>query len=108
MNSDDRIVPVSPDCWVRFQPATGSEIQRAPTTVEEAAKASKYIETENCIEGFNQPTYRGLRINGQRVATWSSQLGWSGGWPARCGVDPLTKTRLAKFGSKIGQVWKQI
>jgi hypothetical protein len=28
--------------------------------------------------GFNQPTYRGMRINGQRVATWSSQHGWSG------------------------------
>ena len=77
MNSDDRIVPVSPDCRVRFQPATGSEIQRAPTTVEQAAKASKYIETENCIEGFN-PTYRGMRVNGVRVATWSSQHGWSG------------------------------
>jgi hypothetical protein len=27
-NSDGRIVPVSPDCRVRFQPATGSEITR--------------------------------------------------------------------------------
>jgi hypothetical protein len=35
-------------------------------------------EIEDFIEGFNQPTYRGLRINGQRVATWSSQHGWSG------------------------------
>jgi hypothetical protein len=33
---------------------------------------------EDFIEGFNQPTYRGMRINGQRVATWSSQHGWSG------------------------------
>ena len=30
------------------------------------------------IEGFNQPTYRGMRINGVRVATWSSSHGWSG------------------------------
>jgi hypothetical protein len=29
------------------------------------------------IEGFNQPTFRGIRINGQRAATWSSQHGWS-------------------------------
>jgi hypothetical protein len=29
-------------------------------------------------EGFNQPTYRGMRVNGVRVATWSSQHGWSG------------------------------
>jgi hypothetical protein len=35
-------------------------------------------EIEDFIEGFNQPTYRGMRINGQRVATWSSQHGWFG------------------------------
>jgi hypothetical protein len=26
----------------------------------------------------NQPTYRGMRVNGVRVATWSSRDGWSG------------------------------
>jgi hypothetical protein len=26
-------------------------------------------EIEDFIEGFNQPTYRGMRINGQRVAS---------------------------------------
>jgi hypothetical protein len=35
-------------------------------------------EIEDFIEGFNQSTYRGMRINGQRLATWSSQHGWSG------------------------------
>jgi hypothetical protein len=35
-------------------------------------------EIEDFLEGFNQPTYRGMRINGQRVATWSSEHGWSG------------------------------
>jgi hypothetical protein len=35
-------------------------------------------EIENFLEGFNQPTYRGMRVNGVRVATWSSQHGWSG------------------------------
>ena len=35
-------------------------------------------EIEDFIEGFNQPTSRGMRINGQRVATWSSQHGRSG------------------------------
>ena len=39
--------------------------------------------------GFNQPTYRGVRINGQRVATWSSRDGWSQGYKARCGVAPM-------------------
>jgi hypothetical protein len=32
-------------------------------------------------EGRAQPTYRGMRINGQRVATWSSQHGMSGSKP---------------------------
>ena len=27
------------------------------------------------LEGSNQPTYRGMRINGVRVATWSSKHG---------------------------------
>jgi hypothetical protein len=35
-------------------------------------------EIEDFLEGFNQPTYRGMRVNGKRVATWSSQHGWSG------------------------------
>jgi hypothetical protein len=28
-------------------------------------------EIEDFIEGFNQPTFRGMRVNGVRVATWS-------------------------------------
>jgi hypothetical protein len=35
-------------------------------------------EIEDFIEGFNQPTYRGMRVNGVRVPTWSSRNGWSG------------------------------
>jgi hypothetical protein len=35
-------------------------------------------EIEDFLEGFKQPTYRGMRVNGVRVATWSSQHGWSG------------------------------
>jgi hypothetical protein len=35
-------------------------------------------EIEDFIEGFNQPTYRGMRVNGVRVGTWSSSHGWSG------------------------------
>jgi hypothetical protein len=46
--------------------------------VDQAAQALGDAEIEDYIEGFNQPTYRGMRINGQRVATWSSQHGWSG------------------------------
>ena len=35
-------------------------------------------EIEDFLEGFNQPTYRGMRVNGVRVANWSSRDGWSG------------------------------
>jgi hypothetical protein len=35
-------------------------------------------EIEDFLEGFNQPTYRGMRIDGVWVHTWSSQHGWSG------------------------------
>jgi hypothetical protein len=35
-------------------------------------------EIEEFLEGFNQPTYRGIRVNGVRVATWLSRDGWSG------------------------------
>jgi hypothetical protein len=35
-------------------------------------------EIEDFIECFNKPTYRGMRINGRRVAVWSSRNGWSG------------------------------
>ena len=46
--------------------------------IDQAAKAIREAEIEDFIEGFNQPTYRGMRVNGQRVATWSSRDGWSG------------------------------
>jgi hypothetical protein len=38
----------------------------------------KNAETENFLEGFNQPTKRDMRVNEMRVATWSSQSGISG------------------------------
>jgi hypothetical protein len=46
--------------------------------VDQSAKAMKDAEIEDFLEGFNQPTYRGMRINGVRVQTWSSQRGMSG------------------------------
>jgi hypothetical protein len=46
--------------------------------IDRAAQAIRDAEIEDFIEGFNQPNYRGMRINGVRVATWSSQTGWSG------------------------------
>jgi hypothetical protein len=50
--------------------------------VDQAAKAMRdeemLAEIKDFLEGFNQLTYRGMRVNGQRVATWSSRDGWSG------------------------------
>jgi hypothetical protein len=50
--------------------------------VDQAAKAMRdeemLAEIEDFLEGFNQPTYRDMRVNGVRVATWSSRDGWSG------------------------------
>jgi hypothetical protein len=47
--------------------------------VDQAAQAIKgaemEAEIEDFLEGFNQPTYRGMRVNGVRAATWSSQHG---------------------------------
>jgi hypothetical protein len=46
--------------------------------VDQAAKTMKEAEIEDFLEGFKQPTYRGMRVDGVQVATWSSQHGWSG------------------------------
>ncbi len=43
--------------------------------VDQAAQATKEAEIEDFLEGFNQPTYRGMRLNGVRVANWSSRDG---------------------------------
>ena len=43
-----------------------------------ATEERNYAFLEDFLGGFNQPTYRGMRVNGVRVHTWSSQHGWSG------------------------------
>jgi hypothetical protein len=82
--------------------------------VDQAAKAMKEAEIEDFLEGFNQPTLpRGMRVNGVRVATWSSQRGISGlsrlPWPIEAlrvvssqviGLKPYPKADLALTGSK--------
>jgi hypothetical protein len=46
--------------------------------VDQPAKAMKEAEIGDFLEGFNQPTYRAMRVNGVRVAIWPSQRGMSG------------------------------
>jgi hypothetical protein len=50
--------------------------------VDQAAKAMKNAEMEaeieDFLEGFNQPTYRGMNVNGVRVQTWSSRHAGAG------------------------------
>jgi hypothetical protein len=50
--------------------------------IDQAAKAMRdeeiLAEIEDFIGGFNQPTFRGMRVGGVRVATWSSRDRWSG------------------------------
>jgi hypothetical protein len=65
--------------------------------VDQAAKAMRdeemQAEIEDFIEGFNQPTCRGMRVNGVRVATWSSQHGWSGAGRRPSGsTEPLQRS----------------
>jgi hypothetical protein len=67
-------------------------------------------EIEDFIEGFNQPTCRGMRINGIRVATWSSRDGWVRGQAAGCGVAPVTLSyrllRNRAFRFRPPRSWK--
>ena len=46
--------------------------------VDHATKAIKDAEIEDFLEGFKQPTYRGMLVNGERVPVWSSRKGRSG------------------------------
>jgi hypothetical protein len=56
-------------------PAMPMDVDRAAKTMRDEEMLA---EIEHSLEGFNQSTYRGMRIDGVRVHTWSSQHGWSG------------------------------
>ena len=71
---DDRIDAVA-GAVAHFQRAMMMDVNQAAKAMRDEEMLA---EIEDFIEGFNQPTYRGMRINGQRVATWSSKDGWSG------------------------------
>jgi hypothetical protein len=60
---------------------TGSSGGSPPNSLRRTPGSSitRYeAEIEDFLEGFNQPTYRGMRVNGVPAATWSSRDRWSG------------------------------
>jgi hypothetical protein len=57
-----------------FQPAMMMDVDQAAKAMRDEEMLA---EIEDFLRDFNQPTYRGMPINGVRVATWSIP-GWSG------------------------------
>jgi hypothetical protein len=54
-------------------------VRARPVRPKEPTRDKEMLaQIEDFIAGFNQPTYRGMRVNGERVPVWSSQHGWSG------------------------------
>ena len=67
------LAPHSPDAAARHPfPDTG-RIEIGPACVWPCHQAALRVRYRRGLHA-----YRGMRINGQRVATWSSQHGWSG------------------------------
>jgi hypothetical protein len=75
----DRMVSL-PSSWA--SDGAVAHFQSMMMDVDQVAKAMKdaeiEAEIEDFLEGFKQPTYRGMRVVRIRVATWSSKIGWSG------------------------------
>jgi hypothetical protein len=57
-------------------PTIGCYLDRRPAA-NAMNDAEMDAEIEDFLEGFNLPTYRGMRINGVQVQTWSSKRGIS-------------------------------
>jgi hypothetical protein len=74
LTHDDRIDAVA-GAVAHFQRAMMMDVDQAAKAMRDEEMNA---EIEDFLEGFNQPTYRGMRVNGVRIATWSSQHGWSG------------------------------
>jgi hypothetical protein len=58
------------------------DIDQAPQAMREEGMLA---EIEDFIEGFNQPTFRGMRINGVRSLPGHPEMGGPG-TAGRCGV----------------------
>jgi hypothetical protein len=74
-SSRDRSLQPLPGAVAHFQRAMMMDVAQAAKAMRDEEMQA---EIEDFLEGFNQPTYRGMRVNGVRVATWSSRDGWSG------------------------------
>ena len=75
MLAGDRSLQLLPGAVAHFQRAMMMDVDQAAKAMRDEEMQA---EIEDFLEGFNQPTYRGMRVNGVRVATWSSRDGWSG------------------------------
>ena len=71
LTHDDRIDAVA-GAVAHFQRAMMMDVDQAAKAMRDEEMLA---EIEDFIEGFNQPTYRGMRVNRVRVAAWSSQHG---------------------------------
>jgi hypothetical protein len=74
LTHDDRIDAVA-GAVAHFQRAMMMDVDQAAKAMRDEEMLA---EIENFLEGFNQPTLPGMRVGGQRVATWSTRDGWSG------------------------------
>ena len=74
LTHDDRVDAVA-GAVAHFQRAMMMDVDQAAKAMKDAEIEA---EIEDFLEGFKQPTWRGMRINGERVPVWSSQTGWSG------------------------------
>jgi hypothetical protein len=70
LTHDDRV-----DAVAHFQRAMMMDVDQAAKAMRDEEMLA---EIEDFLEGFNQPTYRGMRVNGQRVATGPPSTGGPG------------------------------
>jgi hypothetical protein len=63
LTDDDRIDPVA-GAVAHFQRAMMMDVDQTAKAMRDAEMEA---EIEDFLEGFNQPTYRGIRVNGVRV-----------------------------------------
>ena len=90
-SSRDRSLQPLPGAVAHFQRAMMMDVDQAAKAMRDEEMLA---EIEDFLEGFNQPTYRGMRINGPgRYLVIRARV--VRGWSARGGVAPMK--RLTRF-----------